>query len=116
MRFKWLVKHFSISQSMGSSKICRTLVCTITTAGPCTCKMTQKTCVARHICDFYFLATFFDLILTFSGMTFALSQYHSHTFSSTLCEFELFATHLTNHTAQNVKTMFFIFDLTLTLT
>ena len=30
------------------------------------CKMTQKTCVARHVCDFYF-------IVTFCGLTLALT-------------------------------------------
>ena len=27
--------------------------------------MTQKRCVARHVCDFYFIVTFCDLTLTF---------------------------------------------------
>ena len=79
--------------------------------------MAQKTCVARHVCDFYFLVTFCDLTLPFSGMTFILTQSHSQICTSTLCEFELFATRLTDPTAQNVKTvlLFFSFDLTLTL-
>ena len=79
--------------------------------------MAQKTCVARHVCDFYFLATFCDLTLalTFSGMTFVLRQYHSQILTSFLCYFELFAAHLTDPIAQNVKTVFFTFDLTMTL-
>ena len=72
-----------------------------------TCKMTQKTYVARHACDLYFLVSFCDLILTFSGMTFVLTHYHSQTFTSTLCEFELFAARLTDHRVQNVKVFFF---------
>ena len=28
-----------------------------------TCKITQNTCIARHVCDFYFIATFWDLTL-----------------------------------------------------
>ena len=78
--------------------------------------MTQKTCVARHVCDFHFLVTFCDLTLTFSGMTFVLTHYHSQTFTSALCEFELIASRLIDPTVQNVKTVFFFtFDLTLTL-
>ena len=77
--------------------------------------MTQKTCVARHICDFYFLVTFCDLTLTFSGMTFVLTHYHSQTFTSALCEFEHIVSCLTDLTVQNVKTAFFTFDLTMTL-
>ena len=68
-----------------------------------TCKMTQKTYVARHACDLYFLVSFCDLILTFSGMTFVLTHYHSQTFTSTLCEFELFAARLTDPRVKNVK-------------
>ena len=68
--------------------------------------MTKKTRVARHVCDFYFLVTFCDLTLTFSGMIFILTQYISQTFTSTLCEFELFAARLTDPTLQNVKTVF----------
>ena len=68
--------------------------------------MTQKTRVARHLCDFYILVTFCDLTLTFLGMTFVLTQYLSQTFTSTLCEFELFAARLTDPTPQNVKTVF----------
>ena len=80
------------------------------------CTMTQETCVARHVCDFYFLVTFCDLTLTFSGMTFVLTHYHYQTFTTgALCEFELIASRLTDHTVQNVKTVFFTFDLTLTL-
>ena len=59
------------------------------------CKMTQKTYVTRHACDLYFVVSLCDLILTFSGMTFVLTHYHSQTFTSTLCEFELFAARLT---------------------
>ena len=77
--------------------------------------MTQKTCVARHVCDFYLLVNFCDLMLTFSGMTFVLTHYHSQTFTSALCEFELIAFRLTDPTVQNVKAVFFYFDLTLTL-
>ena len=70
--------------------------------------MTQKTCVIRHVCDFYFLMNFYDLtfILTFLGMTFVLTQHPSQTFTSMLYEFELFAVHLADPTAQNVKTLF----------
>ena len=77
--------------------------------------MTQKTGVAGHVCDFYSLVTFCDLTLTFSGMTFVLTHYHSQTFTSALCEFELIASRLIDPTVQNVKTVFFTFDLTLTL-
>ena len=76
--------------------------------------MTQKTCVARHVCGL-FSVTFCDLTLTFSGINFVLTYYHSQTFTSTLCEFELFAALLTDPTLKNVKTVFFTFDLTLTL-
>ena len=68
--------------------------------------MTQKTRLARYVCDFYFLVTFCDLTLTFLGMTFVLTQYLSQTFTSTLCEFEFFAARLTDPTPQNVKTVF----------
>ena len=68
-----------------------------------TCKMTKKTYVARHACDLYFLVSFCDLTLTFSGMTFVLMHYHSQTFTSTLCEFELFTARLTDPRVQNVK-------------
>ena len=70
-----------------------------------TCKITQKTCVTWHLCDFYFLINFCDLTLTltFSNMTFVLTRYASQTFASTLCEFKLFAARLTDPTAQNVK-------------
>ena len=70
------------------------------------CKMTQKTYVARHACDLYFVVSLCDLILTFSGMTFVLTHYHSQTFTSTLCEFELFAARLTDPRVQNVKVFF----------
>ena len=76
--------------------------------------MTQKTCVARHVCDFYFLVTFCDLTLTLSGMIFVIMHYNSQIFTNTLSEFELFATRLTDRTVQNVK-FFFTFDITLTL-
>ena len=49
-------------------------------------------------------------------MTFVLTRYLSRTFTSTLRKFELFAVHLTDPTAQNVKAVFFAFDLTLTFT
>ena len=79
--------------------------------------MAQKTYVARDVCEFYFLVTFGNLpwTWTFSGMTFVLTQYLSQKFASTLCEFELSAARLTDHTVQNVKVVFFTFDLTLTL-
>ena len=50
-----------------------------------TCKITQKTCVTWHLCDFYFLINFCDLTLTltFSNMTFVLTRYASQTFAST---------------------------------
>ena len=35
-----------------------------------TCKMTKKTCVARHVCNSYFLVNFCDLTSALSGMTF----------------------------------------------
>ena len=75
----------------------------------------MKTYVALHVCDFYFLVTFCDLTMTFSGMTFVLTHFHSQTFTNTLCEFELFAARLTDTTVQNMKKGFFAFDLTLTL-
>ena len=73
----------------------------------------MKTYVALHVCDFYFLVTFCDLTMTFSGMTFVLTHFHSQTFTNTLCEFELFAARLTDTTVQNVETI--TYDLTLTL-
>ena len=69
--------------------------------------MTQKTRVARHVCDIYFLATPRDLTLTFPGINFVLTQYPSQTFTSFLREFELFAAYLTDPTAQNAITVFF---------
>ena len=33
------------------------------------CIMTQKTCVARHVCDFHFIVTFCDLTLTLTFLT-----------------------------------------------
>ena len=45
------------------------------------CKMAQKTCVARHVRDFYFLVTFSDLTLTFSRKPFVLIQYPLWTFT-----------------------------------
>ena len=57
--------------------------------------MTQKWYVARNACDIYFLVNFCGLILTFSGMTFVL-RIITQTFTSTLCEFELFAARLTD--------------------
>ena len=73
-------------------------------------------CLERYACDYYFQVTFCDLTLTFSGTTFALTQYHSQIFTSTLCEFELFSVRLTDSTVQNVKTVsFFTFDLIFTL-
>ena len=38
-------------------------------------KMTQKTYVAMHICDFYLIVNFCDLTLTFLSMHFVLMQY-----------------------------------------
>ena len=72
------------------------------------CKMTQKTYVTRHACGLYFVVSLCDLILTFSGMTFVLTHYHSQTFTSTLCEFELFAARLTDPRVQNVKVFFYL--------
>ena len=45
--------------------------------------MAQKTCVAQHVCDFYFIVTFCDLTLTltFLSMPFMLMQYPSWTFT-----------------------------------
>ena len=68
--------------------------------------MTQKTYVTRHACGLYFVVSHCDLILTFSGMTFVLTHYHSQTFTSTLCEFELFAARLTDPRVQNVEVFF----------
>ena len=69
------------------------------------CKMTQKTSVALHICEFYSIVTVCDRILTSTlSMAFVLTQSPSYTFTSTLSEFELFAAHLTDQTAQNMKT------------
>ena len=73
----------------------------------------MKTYVALHVCDFYFLVTFCDLTMTFSGMTFVLTHFHSQTFTNTLCEFELFAARLTDTTVQNVEKI--TYDLTMTL-
>ena len=71
-----------------------------------TCKMTKKTYVARHACDLYFLVSFCDLILTFSGMTFVLTHSHSQTFTSFLREFQLFAARLTDPKVQNVRVFY----------
>ena len=38
-----------------------------------TCKMTQKTPVARHVCDFYFVLNPCDLTLTLLSMAFVLT-------------------------------------------
>ena len=54
-----------------------------------------------------FCSDFLNLTLTFLSMTLVLTQYPSQTFISTLGEFELFASFLTDSMAQNVKTMFF---------
>ena len=43
--------------------------------GQMTVTMTQKTCVARHVCNFYFIVTFCDLTLTFISMPFVLMQH-----------------------------------------
>ena len=48
--------------------------------------------------------TFCDLTLTFSSMTFVLTQYPSKKYNSTLGDFELFVTHLPASRAQVVKT------------
>ena len=69
--------------------------------------MTRITCVARHVCDIYFLVTLCDLTLTFLGKTFLLTQYPSQTFMIFLCEFEVFAAHVTDPTAQNAITVLF---------
>ena len=47
------------------------------------CKMTQKTCVTRHVCDLYFRVTSCDLTstLTFLCISFILLQYPSWTFT-----------------------------------
>ena len=68
----------------------------------------QNMCLERYACDYYFQVTFCGLTLTFSGTTFALTQYHSQIFTSTLCEFELFSVRLTESTVQNVKTASFL--------
>ena len=44
---------------------------------PCICKMTQKTCVARRVCDFHFPVTFCDLTFTFLSIAFVLMHYPS---------------------------------------
>ena len=48
-------------------------------------------------------------------ITYVPTQYPSQDIYQHLCEFELFAAGLTDSTAQNVKTVFFTFDLTLVL-
>ena len=71
------------------------------------CKMIQKTCVAQHVCDFYFIVTSCDLTftLTFSSIPFILMRIlHGH-LPSTLGECELFAARLTDPGPQNVKTL-----------
>ena len=62
-----------------------------------TCKLTHKTCVAWHACDFYFLVTLCGLALAliFPGITFLLTQYYSQIFTCTLGEFEFFDARLT---------------------
>ena len=45
-------------------------------------------------------------------MTFVTTHYHFQAFTSTSLVFVLFAARLTYPNAQNVKTAFFIFDLT----
>ena len=77
-------------------------------------KMTQKWYVARNACDIYFLVNFCGLILTFSGMTFVL-RIITQTFTSTLCEFELFAARLTDPSPKCESVFFFTFGLTLAL-
>ena len=56
----------------------------------------------------YFLVTFCDLTLTYSGMTFVLTHFHFQTFTNILCEFELLAARLTDTTVQNVKKVFYL--------
>ena len=71
--------------------------------------MTQKTCVALHVCDFYFTVTICDLTLTLTFRKYALrtcSILCGH-LSSTLGEFDLFAALLTDPIAQSVKALYY---------
>ena len=69
--------------------------------------MTQKTCVAQHVCDLYFTLTFCDLALAFLSIAIVPTRYPSQTFARTLSGFEPFAALLTDPRAQNVKTLHF---------
>ena len=71
--------------------------------------MTQKACVARHVCDFYFIVTFCDLALTLTLLSMPFVGTYAASFvdiyPGTLGECDLFAARLTDPRAQKVKTL-----------
>ena len=74
-----------------------------------TCKVAQKTCVARHVCDL-FLVPYGDvafIFLIFLSMTFVLTQYLPEPYSSTLDGFKIFETNLAELSSENVNTVSF---------
>ena len=70
-------------------------------------KITQKTCVARHVCEFCFVVTFCDLILTLTFCKYAFRTYAVSfvDISAVLwVTVDLSAARLTDPRAQKVKT------------
>ena len=69
--------------------------------------MTQKTCVARHVCDSYFVVTLCDMILTLTFCKYALRTYAVSfvDISAVLwVSVDFLAARLTDPSAQMVKT------------
>ena len=66
-------------------------------------EMTQKTCIARHVFDFYFIVTFCKYMLT---LTLTLCKYALRTHAASLGECDLFAALLTDPRAQEVKKLY----------
>ena len=70
--------------------------------------MNQKTCVARHVCGFYFVVTFCDLTLTLTFRKYGLGT-HAVSFvdisAALWVSVDLFAARLTDPRAQKVKTL-----------
>ena len=67
--------------------------------------MTQKTCVARHVCDFYFIVTFCDLTLTFCKYALRTYAVSFVDISAALwVSVNLLAARVTDPRAQKVKT------------
>ena len=72
-----------------------------------TCKMTQKTCVAWYLHDFYFVVTFCDLTLTLTLCNYALRPYAVSfvDISAVLwVSVDLLSARLTDPRAQKLKT------------